>query len=643
VTVDPGPASPRGYPSSANRDRARIDISFSIWTKVAEGTPHLRTRVSDSTNLMPTWSGVLSSRMGPPGWIHATLNSLLEESFSRIGPFAFWLATVVCICCMLRGALTFQSTVQKSFLGLVPKQASFIVAPDPKAAWLSRMAHDRAWRDRWIQQFESNTQVYTDRELEAIAAGEALLDLLGKPDGVSSDTTNSVEYKGRKGCLIATVETLIRSATPLELVAHLLHHDTGDKQSKDGLHADEQDGTWGARVQSRVLEDVNEHHRVVLEELPVPGLPKMTAAFSVLSKMLAFEGDRGQSCVLVFAPRVGHQQANDENPSASVREEKIELHKCFRFTVVGADVTKLEYVSLLDMRRKLSKRKERKSRHSIESYLMSAPRNLRVYFQRLRPLDLCTAEDGKLVGTMLMDVALSKGSCSAAIADFFVRMAMLRDTPFTHFCAMLTAAAEPRSRFSPTAITAAARAAVGKSGTKQNSYVQVETKIDPELLTEHEARLIGRAFRDSVAANKMPSLAAAEIRNMYPAIATLAEKYEWFGPMTEAITVRLMISSVKTQLRVGFYAVLSLFDVFSDVYMTCTFFATAQARTAGAILTLILISTAGQLIIVFLRNKHRDRHAILKELAISLSFFKPVVDARRLACAHEVDGAPYAP
>ena len=574
-----------------------------------------------------------------------TLNSLLEESFSQIGPFAFWLATVVCICCMLRGALTFQSTVQKSFLGLVPKQASFIVAPDPKAAWLSRMAHDRAWRDRWIQQFESNTQVYTDRELEAIAAGEALLDLLGnKPHGVSSDTTNSVDYKGHKGCLIATVETLIRSATPLELVAHLLHHDNGDKQSKDGLHADEQDfGTWGAPVQSRVLEDVNEHHRVVQEELSVPGLPKMTAAFSVLSKILASEGDRGQSCVLVFAPRVGNQQANDENPSASVGLEKIELHKCFRFTVVGADVTKLEYVCLLDMRRKLSKRKERKSRHSIESYLMSAPRNLRVYFQRLRPLDLCTAEDGKLVGAMLMDVAMSKGNCSAAIADFFIRMAMLRDTPFTHFCAMLTAAAEPRSRFSRTAITAAALAAVGKSGTKRNSYVQVETKIDPEMLTEHEARLIGRAFRDAVAAYKMPSLAAAEIRNMYPAIATLVEKYEWFGPMTEAITVRLMMSSVKTQLRVGFYAVLSLFDVVSDVYMTCTFFATAQARTAGAILTLILINTTCQLVIVFLRNKHRDRHVILKELAISLSFFKPVVDARRLACAHEVDGAPYAP
>ena len=570
--------------------------------------------------------------------------NFVDVGFSQT---AFWVATVLCICCMLRRALTFRSTVQSSFLGLVPKQASFAVAPDPKGAWLSRIATERVWRDTWIQQFKSSTQAYTDEELEAIARGEALLGLLehNRNDGPSDNATKNVEYQGHRGCLVSTVETLIRSAAPLDLVAHLLHHDA--QQSKDKHAADVRDfGTWAAPMHSQVLEDVNDHHRVVKEEFPVPGRGKMTFVFSLLAKMVASEGDL-VSYVLVFAPRVHRQQAA-HGPSTPSGSEHGTLHKCFRFTVVGPDVTKLEYVCLLDLKRKLSRWSERRSRRVIESHLMSAPRNLRVYFQRLRPLDVCSAEDGRLVGSLLMDATLlSEGSANKVVGDFFIRTAMLRDTPFPHFCDMLASAVESRSRVSLSSVKASVLAAVGNAGANQNgvpnSYIQVETKLDPSLLNEHEARLIGRAFGEAVAANKMPCLAVVDLMNTYPTLSHLAERYEWFRPMIEAITVRLMVSSFKTQLRVAFYGFLSLSDVFSDLYMTVTFFMIGQHRTGGAILALVLLSMSSQLMVVFFRNKHRERRAILKEVLISLSFFKPVVDARRLACAHEVDGAPYAP
>jgi hypothetical protein len=242
---------------------------------------------------------------------------------------------------------------------------------------------------------------------------------------------------------------------------------------------------------------------------------------------------------------------------------------------------------------------------------------------------------------------LSEGSANKVVGDFFIRTAMLRDTPFPHFCDMLASAVESRSRVSLSSVKASVLAAVGNAGANQNgvpnSYIQVETKLDPSLLNEHEARLIGRAFGEAVAANKMPCLAVVDLMNTYPTLSHLAERYEWFRPMIEAITVRLMVSSFKTQLRVAFYGFLSLSDVFSDLYMTVTFFMIGQHRTGGAILALVLLSMSSQLTVVFFRNKHRERRAILKEMLISLSFFKPVVDAHRLACAHEVDGAPYAP
>ena len=41
-----------------------------------------------------------------------------------------------------------------------------------------------------------------------------------------------------------------------------------------------------------------------------------------------------------------------------------------------------------------------------------------------------------------------------------------------------------------------------------------------------------------------------------------------------------------------------------------------------------------------MRNRHRSAGEIAKELLIVLSFFKPVIDLRRLMNDHKVDGAP---
>jgi hypothetical protein len=52
------------------------------------------------------------------------------------------------------------------------------------------------------------------------------------------------------------------------------------------------------------------------------------------------------------------------------------------------------------------------------------------------------------------------------------------------------------------------------------------------------------------------------------------------------------------------------------------------------------LSIAAQSLVVFHQNKHRSAGEIAKEVLIVLSFFKPVIDLRRLMGGQEVDGAP---
>ena len=52
------------------------------------------------------------------------------------------------------------------------------------------------------------------------------------------------------------------------------------------------------------------------------------------------------------------------------------------------------------------------------------------------------------------------------------------------------------------------------------------------------------------------------------------------------------------------------------------------------------LSIVAQSLAVFYRNQHRSAGEIAKEVLIVLSFFKPVIDLRRLMGGHEVDGAP---
>jgi hypothetical protein len=88
-------------------------------------------------------------------------------------------------------------------------------------------------------------------------------------------------------------------------------------------------------------------------------------------------------------------------------------------------------------------------------------------------------------------------------------------------------------------------------------------------------------------------------------------------------------------------AILSLLDVSSDVVTMVFYWLSGQLESALAILAMLSLSVAMQMLVVFFRNRHRSRYEIAIEVLIVLSFFKPVIDLRRLSSRHDFDGVPF--
>ena len=242
-----------------------------------------------------------------------------------------------------------------------------------------------------------------------------------------------------------------------------------------------------------------------------------------------------------------------------------------------------------------------------------------------------TAEDGRIVAHLLMDavghaprkvVSRSKEAKErrrAAVADFVMRTAMLSDAAFGHFQEMLTAI-------------------VG------NTYhgVRVVPAQDPALLTQAEATAIGKSCKAIRLRRPSNKSAVHELLHNYGALLTFSQSNAWFGPLLETIFLRQAQASRLQMVVVLFLrAALSLFDVVSDLVTIGFNFILGQSGVALAITGLVLLSQALQIAIVVMKNAHCGWRAVLKEVGIVLSFFKPTVDVARMMRGYEVAGAPF--
>jgi hypothetical protein len=244
------------------------------------------------------------------------------------------------------------------------------------------------------------------------------------------------------------------------------------------------------------------------------------------------------------------------------------------------------------------------------------------YFSQIRPIDDCTAEDGRFIGHMLMNAAnkAPKAQRSETVAAFVSRTAMLREAPLAQLATLL-------------------HSVICK---KRHRLLARDVAIeDPAQLTAADAETIGDGMTAIMRGHVSPAKAADEIRAKYPVLRAVARQCTWFEPMLAVIVARLMKISMGKTLRLMLSTVLSLLDVSSDISTITVYYLNGETLTASLILACVSLSIASQMLIVWIRYRHCSAREIGKELAIVLSFLKPVVDLRRLMHGHEVDGAPF--
>ncbi len=151
------------------------------------------------------------------------------------------------------------------------------------------------------------------------------------------------------------------------------------------------------------------------------------------------------------------------------------------------------------------------------------PLKLLLYFQHILPLTQCTAEDGRVVGHLLIDVVHSKPKDLArAIHEFANRTAMLRECCVRYIGSMLVALLTAEIQ------TTSECATIHAQG--------------PASLTEEEAVTIGSWLGSSgLAYTRAPdalSLAVKKLIETQLVLRNVAVNYVWFVPMLEVLMMQ---------------------------------------------------------------------------------------------------------
>ncbi len=158
--------------------------------------------------------------------------------------------------------------------------------------------------------------------------------------------------------------------------------------------------------------------------------------------------------------------------------------------------------------------------------LGAVPTTMQRYFQQIRPIARCDAEDGRVVGRMLHDLVSSEPKdLAGAVREFAHRTAMLRECSLAHIGDMLARLLSADVRGKPDRTSAIPSAPVPTTA----------VGLDPSSLTEEQAVAIGTAIVLSVREADMPAAGLKRVVKLHAVLRAMNSKYVWFAPMLETI------------------------------------------------------------------------------------------------------------
>jgi hypothetical protein len=154
-----------------------------------------------------------------------------------------------------------------------------------------------------------------------------------------------------------------------------------------------------------------------------------------------------------------------------------------------------------------------------------------VYFQSIRPLSACDAEDGRAVGRLLLDlVERQPKDLARSIREFVCRTEMLRKCGFRFIDRMLTCLLIPDPEAGP------------------DDDVPIMT-LDRSSITEKQAIAIGGAIAQSVRRSHVPATAVRKVVNSHAVLRAMNSDFVWFVPMLEVLARKAAESGRSTVMR----------------------------------------------------------------------------------------------
>jgi hypothetical protein len=381
-----------------------------------------------------------------------------------------------------------------------------VLQDEDTAAWIDDVVLDTKQRQDRIAEWASPSGVvYSEAENVAVERCLGMFALFESSDGDTTQLQHSAtiarsetKYDDATRLLLGRAEAEIR-ADPLEIILFILALDSRFVKSLDAANP--------TVVRAEVLATLNAHHTVFYGRYKARGIQDRTFLNSLVAKQVA---EDPPTYVVAVAPIPNHDKICRKDEAGAVRGEG---YRSFRCTEIEPGVSRMEYANSLDLKGWVPQ---------IITDRIAVPEQMGVvsiyqqYFQHVRPLAKCTADDGHSVGLMLLELVNSKPKdLSPTICQFTSRTAMLRDCAFRHIDTFL--------------------ARLLTFDTEGGSNEGPIVALDPSSVTEKQATTIGSWLGSNVLASRK-SATLTQVLNSQPVLRTMVSQYAWFAPMLKVLT-----------------------------------------------------------------------------------------------------------
>ena len=478
--------------------------------------------------------------------------------------------------------------------------------------WLSDVAFDTANRDKLVAKMDSPVaQVYTEEEENAETEGLAMISIF-RFSGLMNSTSLKIDnssilmnenfYNGHKGDVYGRVTAMVPCSSPQHVAAYLFN-DFARSKSQDK-----------ERAKLRMLiAEPNDHSCVTrrVKHVPVKGVADREFLNVMLWRKVSDDEMR-----VVFFP-IEHDSV-EPNPH---------LVRSTGFTIITLCKHGSNTLAAMHYHFNLNGLLPVHITHNIgPTYMHNSIIEAVEYFQNLRPCRNLNEQDGKNMGEVLMSRVM-KASKDSGWKHRVANIEEVIDTFYVENDGLRTFIELNPSfdGFFQTIIT---------NKLRPRSTVNLALAS----LSRPDAQGIAASLPIAVLTNVDGSAAVDEWISNYPSLKELDKSQKWFRPMILAIGFRLLRDSdygLKVRVTVG--AVLSIFDMGSDIVVIWTFFQEGQRWFAWASIAMIFLSLFLQVVNVLSCNKDMPAWTKVRESLIVVFLVKPGVDAYRIATGAEPD------